>query len=129
DVALGRVQRSRQLDVVGADLARELQPLLDRTVRILVANLARRQLLQRCGEDADLHELGLELLDWHGLAPCGFSGRIASHANVPGAGALLASLTDENCNRIPCPRRARGWVRGWPGPWGQTFSVRLLLFP
>ena len=55
-----RVQRRRQLDVVGAELARELQPVLDRAIGIGVAHLARRQLLQRGGQDADFHELRLQ---------------------------------------------------------------------
>ena len=61
-VGLGRVQRRRELDVVGAELLRELEPVLDGAVRIGVADLARRQLLQRGGEHADLHELRLERL-------------------------------------------------------------------
>ena len=65
--ALGRMERRRQLDVVRAELARELQPLLDGAIGIGVAHLARRQLLQRRREDADFHELRFEGCDRHGL--------------------------------------------------------------
>ena len=58
------MQRRRQLDVARAQLARELEPLLDRAIGIRVAHLARRQLLQRRREDAHLHELRLERLRW-----------------------------------------------------------------
>ena len=62
-VGLRRVQRGRELDVVGAQRrGRRLDPLLDGAVRIGVAHLARRQLLEGGGEDADLHELGFEAL-------------------------------------------------------------------
>ena len=42
------------------DLLRELEPVLDRLVGIGIADLARRELLQRRGQDADLHELRFE---------------------------------------------------------------------
>ena len=64
-VGLGRMQRRRQLDVVGAELARELQPVLDGAIGIGVADLARRQFLQRRGQHADLHELRIERLCRH----------------------------------------------------------------
>ena len=59
-VGLRRVQRGRQLDVAGAELAAERQPVLDGAVGIGVARLARRQLLERGGEHAHLHELRCE---------------------------------------------------------------------
>ena len=64
-VRLGRVQRRRQLDVAGAQLLRECQPLFDRLVRIRIADLAGRQLLERRRQDAHLHELRLERFDCH----------------------------------------------------------------
>ena len=67
DVGLRRVQRRRELDVVGAQLAGERDPLLDREVGVLVALLARRQLLQRGCQHADLHELRVECGDGHGV--------------------------------------------------------------
>jgi hypothetical protein len=57
-------RRGGQLDAVGAELLREAEPLLDREVRVGVALLARRQLLQRGGQHADRHEgwiVGLRL--------------------------------------------------------------------
>ena len=57
-VGFGRMQRRRELDVVGAQLARERDPFLDGAVGIGIADLARRQLLQRGRQDADFHELG-----------------------------------------------------------------------
>ena len=64
-VAFARMQRRRQLDVARAQLLRELHPLFDRAVRIGIANLARRQLLERCRQHAHLHELRFERLDFH----------------------------------------------------------------
>ena len=64
-VGLARVQRGRELHVVGAHLARERGPLLDREVGIGIALLARRQLLERGRQHADLHELRLERDDGH----------------------------------------------------------------
>jgi len=60
------MQRGRELDVRRADVARELQPFLDREVRIRVALLARRQFLQGGGQYAELHRAGSEILDGHG---------------------------------------------------------------
>ena len=60
DVRLGRVERGGELDRVGVELAREGEPLLDREVGVGVTPFAGRELLQRRGEDADRHELGLE---------------------------------------------------------------------
>ena len=54
------MKRGRELDVVGAQILRERQPVLDRAVGIRVANFARRQLLQRRGQDAHFHELRFE---------------------------------------------------------------------
>ena len=65
DVALGGVQRRRELDVVRVQLARERQPLLDRAVGVGVADRPRGQLLEGRRQDPHLHELGLEALDRH----------------------------------------------------------------
>ena len=67
-VALRGMQRGRELDVRRADVAGELQPFLDREIRIGVALVARRQLLQRGGQDAELHRPGNEVSDGHGFA-------------------------------------------------------------
>jgi hypothetical protein len=57
------VERRRELDVVHAEPARELQPLLDGAVGVAVAHLARGQLLERRREHPDLHELRIEFFD------------------------------------------------------------------
>src|SRR5262249_51930311 len=54
------VKRSRELDVVGPDFAREVEPFLDGPIRIAVPHLARRELLQRRRQDAEAHEFGFE---------------------------------------------------------------------
>ena len=59
DVGQGRVQRRRELDAVHTQLGGEVQPLLDGEVRIGVALLPWRQLLQCRGQHADGHEDGL----------------------------------------------------------------------
>jgi hypothetical protein len=59
-VGLRRVQGGRQLDVAGANLERELQPVFDGAVRIGVAHLARRQLLERGRQHSHPHELRLK---------------------------------------------------------------------
>ena len=59
-IGAGRVQRRRKLDVGGADLPRELKPFLDGQVRVRIPRFARRQLLERSGQDADLHGLGIK---------------------------------------------------------------------
>ena len=64
-VGLGRVQRRRELDVIGAELAREFHPLLDRPIGIRVADLPRSQFLERRGQHPDLHELRIERLCRH----------------------------------------------------------------
>ena len=64
-VGLGRMQRRRQLDVIGAELARELDPLLDRPIGIRIAHFPRSQFLERCGQHSDLHELRIERLCRH----------------------------------------------------------------
>jgi hypothetical protein len=54
-VGLGGVERGRDLNVVGADLAPEAKPILDGAVGVLVAQVSRRELL-KCGrQDAELH--------------------------------------------------------------------------
>ena len=67
DVGFRRVQRGGELNVVGADFAGELHPFLDGEIGVGVALLARRELLQRGGQHADLHEFWLERFDGHGL--------------------------------------------------------------
>jgi hypothetical protein len=51
------MKRRRQLDLVRADLSRERQPVLDGAIGIVVAHGPGRELLHRCGEDPDFHEL------------------------------------------------------------------------
>ena len=48
-----RVQRRRKLDVVGADLAGENEPIFDGLVGVLVAHVARRELLKGGGQDSE----------------------------------------------------------------------------
>lgn len=62
-VRLRRVERGRELYVVHAELACELQPLFDGAVGVAVAHLARGQLLKRRREHPDLHELRIEFFD------------------------------------------------------------------
>ena len=50
----------RDLENVGTKVARERQPFLDRKVRIRVPALARRELLQRGRQHADLHRARFE---------------------------------------------------------------------
>jgi hypothetical protein len=65
-IAQSGMQGGGELDVRRTDLARELQPLLDRQVRIRVAPLARRQFL-KCGcQYAELHWPRREVADGHG---------------------------------------------------------------
>ena len=66
-VGLARVQRGGELDVVGPDLARERDPLLDGQVGIRVPQITGGELLQGGGQHADLHELRLEGGDGHGI--------------------------------------------------------------
>ena len=63
DVGERRVQRRGELDAIGVEGDREVEPLLDGQIGIRVASLAGRELLERGGEHADRHELRLELLD------------------------------------------------------------------
>jgi hypothetical protein len=67
-IGLTRVERRRQLDVAGAQLAGEFDPLFNRAIRIGVADLARRQLLKSGREDANLHELRFKRCDRHVLS-------------------------------------------------------------
>ena len=64
-VRLCGMERCGQLDVAGAKLAGEREPFFNRAIRIGIAHLARRQLLQRRREDTDLHELWFERFDRH----------------------------------------------------------------
>ncbi len=64
-VGFARVERRRQLDVARAQVAGKVEPVLDRPIGIGVADLARRQLLQCRGEDANFHELRFERFSGH----------------------------------------------------------------
>jgi hypothetical protein len=59
------MERGGELDVVGAEFAREGHPFFDGQVGVGVALLARCQLLQRGGQNTDLHEFRLESFDGH----------------------------------------------------------------
>ncbi len=59
-IALRGVQRRRQLNVTGAELAAEGQPVLDGAVRIGITHVTRRQFLERRREHAHVHELRCE---------------------------------------------------------------------
>jgi hypothetical protein len=61
------VQRGRQLQHVGTDLTPEVKPVFDGAIWIGVAHATRRQLLQGGGEHTQLHELGLEITNGHGM--------------------------------------------------------------
>ena len=63
DVGERRVQRRGELDAVGVEGDREIEPLLDGQIGIRVTSLAGRELLERGGEHTDRHELRLELFD------------------------------------------------------------------
>ena len=65
DVHFRRVRRRGELHRVGAKPARELNPVLDRAIRIRIADLARGQLLESRSEDANLHEGRLERAHRH----------------------------------------------------------------
>ena len=65
DVGQGGMQRGGELDAVGSQIGRELQPLLDREVGVGIAAFPRGQLLEGGREDADWHVGGLE---WFGIA-------------------------------------------------------------
>src|SRR5439155_19449294 len=70
DVGLRGMQRGGELDMIGVQLARVRDPFLDDPIRVRVAYLARRQLLNGRGEDADLHELRDEWLNAHAERYC-----------------------------------------------------------
>ena len=59
------MKRRRELDVIGAKLAGECQPILDGAVGVGVAHVAGRQFLERRGQDAHLHELRSKRGDGH----------------------------------------------------------------
>src|SRR5206468_4118384 len=67
DITFGGMKRGRELDVVYAKLACKCHPVFDRPIRITIAHVPRRKLLQGCRKHADLHELRLELCDGHGF--------------------------------------------------------------
>ena len=54
DVGLRRMQRRRELDVVGAQFARKRHPIFNRPIGIGIADVTRRQLLQRGRQDRRL---------------------------------------------------------------------------
>ncbi len=98
-----RMQRGRELDVRRADVARELQPFFDGEVRIGVALVARRELLQGRRQDAEFHGLGRKGLSGHGSRalfddgrPNGMMLRDAGHykpyARTSRAEAVLAHM-------------------------------------
>ena len=60
-----RMQRRRQLDVARAQLAGEVQPVFDGAIGIGIPHVARRQLLERGGQHADLHEFRGKRGDGH----------------------------------------------------------------
>jgi hypothetical protein len=76
-VGLGRMQRRGQLDLIRADLAGERDPVLDRAVRIPIAHVARRELLDRGRQDADFHELRFERSNLHQLTAVQTPPRVA----------------------------------------------------
>src|SRR5215510_566138 len=59
------MERGGELDVIGAEFPREGYPFFYGQIRVGVALLARRQLLQRGGQNADLHEFRLESFNRH----------------------------------------------------------------
>jgi hypothetical protein len=61
------MQCGGDLDVRAVELARELEPILDGAVGILVTDLPGGELLERGGQHAHLHELGLEGARGHGV--------------------------------------------------------------
>ena len=65
-IAQGRMQGSGELDVRRADIACELQPLLDGEIGVCVAPFARSQLLKRGCQHAELHRPGSEVSNGHG---------------------------------------------------------------
>src|SRR5215510_16072847 len=65
------MERGGELDVIGAEFEREGHPFLDGQIRVGVALLTRRQLLQRGGQNADLHEFWLESFDGHSASLLG----------------------------------------------------------
>jgi hypothetical protein len=60
------MKRCRKLNAIDCEFARKLEPLFDGAIGILVANLPRRQFLERRGQHADLHEFRFEFEIWHG---------------------------------------------------------------
>jgi hypothetical protein len=68
-VTLGWMQSRRELNHVSAHLTRKVQPIFNRAIGIGIANIARCELLQGGGEDAELHELGFEVPYGHGQSP------------------------------------------------------------
>src|SRR5262249_8708724 len=63
NIRFGRVQRGRELNVIYAELAGELYPVLDCPVGVGITDFPRSQLLQCCSQHSNAHEFRLELLD------------------------------------------------------------------
>jgi hypothetical protein len=63
NIGFRRVQRGGELNVVGVEVACELQPVFDCPVGVRIAHLPWREFLQRGRKHADPHEAGLELPD------------------------------------------------------------------
>ena len=59
------MHRSGHLNVVGAQLSTEREPILDGRIRIAVALFSRRQLLECRREHAHLHHFRFESFDRH----------------------------------------------------------------
>src|SRR5262249_34857940 len=83
------MKRGGKLDVIGPEFAREGRPFFDGQIRVGVALLARRQLLQRGGQNADLHEFRLESFDGHSASLLGIS--LGTH-RFQRAGALVRPI-------------------------------------
>src|SRR5262245_19370255 len=103
----------RELDVTGTELACELEPVFDGTVRVDVPLLARCQLLERGGENPHLHELRFESrrLD--------LKRRLASHTRVhaPPSAALSRIASTMRLARKPSSKVATtGGRAGYGGP-------------
>src|SRR4051812_43641848 len=60
------MKRCGKLYAIDFQLARKFEPLFNGAIGVLIANLSRRQFLQRRREDADLHEPGFEFTSGHG---------------------------------------------------------------
>src|SRR5262245_65834277 len=89
----------RELNVFSAQVARELEPVFDGPVRIGIPLRARRQLLQRGGQDPHLHELWFE---------CSHTGGLIAHTRVhaPPSAALSRIASTMRLARKPSSKEA-----------------------